>query len=148
MSEDIKMKYFFFKLILFLLVPFPVLAGGSVEVVKIKSFERIGSTSYVLVIIPSADTKDFYMKGCSEFTVKGSFPWINFFNPNPHLTKDSHIAALDFIAERFNSEGQILNLGAMGRGFERIEAEKPCVVKSKALDYREGLGVMSYYHPV
>ena len=132
-------------------------AGGSWEAVEVRSLRWINATDYELVVAPEPND-DGYLGKCELFTVIGIYAerppeshwWDIRDRFGPSVTRDGHIAALALM-ERGRSSGQHVNFGWMGSGFEAIDKEHPCIVRSRALQIMRADGVVaivSYFHRV
>ena len=115
------------------------LAGGSYEPVEVESIRINTGTNYELVVSPlkqqgSDGYVDPYMGHCSKFTVRGTFTTRRL--PS-FLTREAHLAALAHL-ESAKATGRPVNLGWMGTGFVPVQADRPCVVRSRALHLLEG----------
>ena len=127
-------------------------AGGSWNPVTVLILQRSGETAYLLIVKPlPADAAsgyvDPYMGTCSEFLVRGDFSnrWRRF---GTRVTRDSHRAALEHLGAA-RDLNLVVNLGWMGGGFRRENSDRPCEVRSKALQlyFDEGkpVAVVSYH---
>lgn len=134
------------------LAPGAVLAGGSGERVHVTRFSQSSDTAYELVVVPSADSLDPYMKGCSTFTVRGDlkrlagslWPWPS------RTAREKHLHALAALKAASASPTPI-TLGWMGGGFKRIRPADPCTVESRSLEVIEESGqraIVSYHDAV
>jgi hypothetical protein len=123
-------------------------AGGSYAPVRIESLEISGS-SYTLVVAPTELAKDDrYVGGCTLFTIRGTYRWLNgaFLNQPGILSEEQHLVALNYLKSAFKS-GDVVSLGAMGQGFMPIDAGNPCIVRSRALRL-QGRVVFSFHNAV
>ncbi len=113
-----------------LMAPHLSIAGGSSEVVSVKSLSLYNETEFVLVVAPRPNEygyEDPYMSGCHVFTVLGAFE-----NPQERLTKEGHLAALALLAKAKRDDVPV-HLGWMGTGFVKVNDDEPCVVRSRGL---------------
>jgi hypothetical protein len=117
--------------------------------VKIARFDHQGA-QYTLVVYPArTNPPDPFMGTCERFEVRGLWGSLRGSkgNDEPGLTKSGHIEAMEFLSEAFVA-GQMVDFGWVGSGFVRVDSDKPCVVKSRALQLvKDSLGahVLSYH---
>jgi hypothetical protein len=128
----------------------PAHAGGSAAQVRVESLSAEG-TSYTLVVQPTANAEnDPYMGGCTHFTVRGTYTYLNgaLFKQPPTLSKELHMQALDFLAAAAQ-EHTVIRLGWVGTGFVAPDPRNRCVVASRALRLvtdLHGAAVYSFYN--
>jgi hypothetical protein len=115
------------------------LAGGSAESVRVISLAISDTTDYVLIVAPEptdgvAGYSDPFLGQCKRFEVHGTFsrlkgalPWTK-----SNVTRRAHIEALTYLLNAQRSR-QIVKFGWMGNGFVAIDANTPCIVRSRAL---------------
>jgi len=125
------------------------MAGGSHESVEIKSIRSTNGTDYELVVAPlkSPERLDTYIGRCPLFTVRGTYSRLHSIQFPSFVTREAHLVALAHLSEAY-SKGQAVNLGWMGGGFSLVQADAPCVVRSRALHLLTEQGVTSVvsYH--
>jgi hypothetical protein len=134
--------------IILLLLAGSVHAGGSYEPVKVQSLSRTSDVDYELVVAPTAPglNADPYMKGCTRFTVRGTYAPGKF---PASVTRENHISALSRLEAALKSGNEVF-FGWMGPGFEPEKTDR-CIVRSRALEQvleHEGKPVLSYYGAV
>ncbi len=124
------------------------IAGGSHVTVNLLQFTTYDK-GYVLIVSPTGDRDDPYMKGCKIFTVLGSYDPKSIVErikiagrlPNQR----DHIQAIEYL----KTKPEKLNLGWAGTGFKQLNPNEACVVKSRALELFEspehGTTVVSNY---
>lgn len=126
-------------------------AGGSAAPVTIETL-KITGTTYTLVVAPTPEKRDDYMGSCTRFTVHGLYWYLDgaFLRQPQSLSREQHLAALAYLQEAYEKHREV-NFGWMGSGFKPIDANKPCVVQSRALSVEEtlhGRAVMSYHDAI
>jgi hypothetical protein len=110
-------------------------------------------TTYTLSVEPTSGAKsDPYHGGCKIFTVHGTYGRLRgeWFTRPPMLSRENHLQALQVLAVAAGTHGTV-RLGAMGSGFEVIDASKPCEVKSRALwlvSDQHGQAVYSFHNAI
>ena len=117
--------------VLVLTIVRPSDAGGSSEIVSVKSLSTFNKTEFVLVVVPEPHQGGYidpYMGRCEVFTVLGKYD-----KHRQRLTKEGHLAALALLAKT-KSDDALIHLGWMGTGFVRINDDEPCVVRSRGLE--------------
>lgn len=119
--------------------------------VTITRFDHSGM-DYTLVVSPTkTDPPDPYMGACDRFEVRGTYGLLHGARRNEEwLSRKAHREALEFLQQAFLA-GQTFYLGWVGTGFVPVEADKPCVVKSRALRVLKddgGTHVISYHDAV
>ncbi|MEJ1966760.1 MAG: hypothetical protein WDO56_36535 [Gammaproteobacteria bacterium] len=134
-----------------ILATVPAVAGGSSQRVTIDSLTMRG-VDYTLVVspIPSQGVVDDpYMTSCKRFEVLGTYQWLKgaYFGQEAGLSRKGHLEALEYLQQAFEAKRPV-DFGWVGTGFVRVDAAKPCVVKSRALwkvSDERGTQVLSFY---
>jgi len=117
--------------VLVLMIVRPSDAGGSSEIVSVKSLSTFNKTEFVLVVAPKPNQGGYvdpYMGRCQVFTVLGKYG-----KRRQRLTKEGHLAALALLAKAKRDDA-LIHLGWMGTGFVRIDDDEPCAVRSRGLE--------------
>lgn len=117
--------------VLLLMIVQPSEAGGSSEIVSVKSLSTFNETEFVLVVAPRSREGGYvdpYMGRCQIFTVLGRYD-----KRRRRFTEEAHLAALALLAKAKRDDAPI-RLGWMGTGFVRIDEDEPCVVRSRGLE--------------
>ena len=131
--------------LLLFLVALDLFAGGSYELVRLKSFVSINERDFVLIVEPigrNDDYRDPYFGNCDLFTVLGKYRTIGIFEPGSIPTESEHMEAIDYLRERPKE----FSFGWIGGGFHVYDTSDPCVVESRALKLMEEGHVISSYH--
>src|SRR5882762_7753519 len=125
------MRYVAVSLLLFtlIIVPGPVLAGGSSTLVEVLSIDSSGGDNYRLTVAPVDPTdRDPYISQCPRFTVIGSYRRLAGFELSrpPIVTHSAHIRALAYLRSALSSHSRIF-LGWVGEGFHVSDPSDRCV---------------------
>lgn len=143
-TSYITVKRFLLLSFVFTLFSFPAFAGGNWQDVRIQKLTLLSETDYVLVVLPEpkeSGSKDPYMGDCKRFEVRGTLQrlkgkqWIDRFiwwNIRGTPTKEEHLAALSYL-KQFEGSQKTIHFGWIGRGFEIIDPQNPCIVESRGL---------------
>ncbi len=89
------------------------------------------------------------MGSCERFEVRGTYRSLRGWAKGQQagLSRQGHREALQFLQQAFIA-GKVIDLGWVGTGFVPVDAGKPCIVKSLALQLlKDDLGdhVLSYH---
>ncbi len=138
----------------FLLTATKAHAGGDWYPVVVTSLE-VNDTDYILKVKPTEKTPHGFPSICQKFEVHGTYSWWHSWRGFPSgVTRENHRKALDYLNDA-RIKKKVINFGFMGSGFESIDLQNPCIVRSRALDLMENQGslskdkgVVSYYNRV
>lgn len=136
-------------LLILILIPGILNAGGSDLRAKVISFEKENEFDYILELKPIVDPKreqtGEVWEGCDTFTIEGTYRELKEGHGGSIPTKTQHIEALSFL----NSSPKEITFGYYGIGFIKKWYIFPCTVQSRALkfqEYKNEKGVFSWWN--